>query len=122
MMERIFKDQKVRGLFLISILVLVWCCPSDFWQRPAFGEKVKDPIMQSPQGKGSAWNLPAGVYGGDGQGGSNTGQGESPVPGQGGSGPGGSPVPGQGGSGPGGSPVPGPGGSGPGGSPRPANQ
>ncbi len=124
-MERILKNQKVRGLFLISILVLVWCCPSDFWQRPAFGEKVKDPIMLSPQEKGSAWDLPAGVYGGDEQGGSNTDQGGSPVPGGGSNtGQGGSPVPGGGSNaGQGGSPVPGQGGDiGPGGSPRPANQ
>ena len=81
-MERILKNQKVRGLFLISILVLVWCCPSDFWQRPAFGDKAKDHIILSPKEGGSVWNLPAGVYGEDedDQGGSNTGPGGSPSP------------------------------------------
>ena len=107
-MERILNDQKVRGLFLISILVLVWCCPLDSLQRPAFGELEKDPIMLSPEENGSAWDLPAGVYGGDEQGDSNTDQGGSPRPTPGGGSntdQGGSPVPWQGDSGQGGSPT-----------------
>lgn len=131
-MKRILKNRKVRGLFLISILV--WSCPSDFWQHPAFGETVKEPEKLSPQGTGSAWDLPAGVYGEDEQEneqGDDIGPGGSPTPGRGGDsgpvGPGESPSLGQGGNtdpvGPGGSPAPGRGGnSGPGGSPRPSNQ
>ena len=122
-MDRILKIQKIKGVFLISILVLVWCCPSDFWQRPAFGKKAKDSLM-APQEGGSVWDLPAGVYGGEEHGGSNTGQGGSPVPGHTDTGQGGSPVPGHTDTGQGGSPVPGQGGSntGQGGSPRPTNQ
>jgi len=62
MTKKNLKNQKVKGLFLISIIVLVWCCPSDYLQRPALGEKVKEPIILSPQESGSAWDLPAGVY------------------------------------------------------------
>ncbi len=137
-MKRILKNQKVRGLSIISILFLFWCCPLDFCQCPAFGEGVKESTKLSPQGEGSAWDLPAGVYGEDGQsedsdppdspGGSpqpgqgSSGYGGSPHPGGGSSGFGGSPRPGGGSSGFGGSPQPGGGGStGPGGSPQPAD-
>jgi hypothetical protein len=123
-MAKILNNQTKKRLLLFSILVLAWCVTSSTWERPAFCAADKN-IMLSPQGKGSAWNLPAGQYGEDEQTGPNDNQGQSPVPGQGGStntGQGGSPIPGDGSVGPGGSPIPGRGGNiGPGGSPRPAN-
>ena len=123
-MAKNLNNQKKNRLLLISILALAWCFSSSTWEGPAFCGTDKN-IMLSPQGKGSAWNLPAGQYGEDEQTGSNDNQGESPIPGQGGStntGQGGSPIPGDGSVGPGGSPIPGRGGNlGPGGSPRPAN-
>ena len=90
-------NQRVRWLILISTLFLVWTCPSGFWQRPAFGKKEKN-IMLTPQGQGSAWDLPAGSYDNSGQNDSGTNQGESPIPGGDGSNAsqGGSPLPGSG--------------------------
>lgn len=82
MMERILKNQKVKGSLFISILFLVWCCPLCFWQCPAFADQKKEAEMLSPKETGTAWDLPAGAYGVDEQseqGDSDLGPGETPT-------------------------------------------